>query len=284
MTRGKEDEERKLKSDEELLAEADPDSHSSLSRSVSHYLTAEYERLSSPLGLGDSEADVSLDSEFSFPQWFVDGCSALLSLRAVQSGGQWMIAGETRRRTSSIGVVTADGRSDAALPTYRPWRSGAEWFDDSERQQHVARKCLPTATYEQLAGYMDRRAEQLGKAAVSLTKARCDGGRLISHRAIRCCAICPLRLCSTLQRAFKVSTHCWPTASLCSTSLARLSTLRDCPQLSPSSIGVSARMSLPLVAASCSLPPGSTSSTSVVAATSVPSSSACPLLIFASTV
>ena len=164
----KEEEERKLKNDEELLAEADGES---VSRSLSHYLTAEYERLSSPLGLGDVAADVTLDSEFSFPQWFVDGCSVLLSLRAVLSGDAWMIAADTRRRTSSIGVVTADGRADVALPTYRPWRSGADWFDASERQQQVTRRCLPIATYEQLAAYMDKRAEQLGKSTLSLNKA-----------------------------------------------------------------------------------------------------------------
>ena len=169
----KEEEERKMKNDEELQAETEVQSQWSASRRLSHYLTAEKERLSSPLGLGDSEADVALDSEFSFPQWFVDGCSVLLSFRGVLLGEQWMIAAATRRRTSSIAVVTADGRADVALPTYGPWRSGADWFDDSEQQQQqlVARRCLPLATYEQLAAYMGKRAQQLGKSAVSLTRA-----------------------------------------------------------------------------------------------------------------
>ena len=133
----------------------------SLLWSLSSYIATEQLRQSAPVS---RIVEQQLHQDFRWPDWFEQAVSAVLSLQAAVQGTGWIIA-DLKRGESGIGVLQlpADSGSD--------WTAEELGGEDEDEKRPTSARCLSLAAYEQLASYLDRRAEQLSKSPLSLS---CD--------------------------------------------------------------------------------------------------------------
>ena len=102
-------------------------------------------------------SEVMLDPDYRWPEWFVSACSAVLSLRSVLAGGVWKLSKPLRRDTA-LGVVSLV-----------PGSMGGDEEDDDMKGEDAGIPCLTLSMYEQLALYMEKRAEQVSRPPLQLT-------------------------------------------------------------------------------------------------------------------